>query len=227
MKVLVVDNNLDLDCWGSADLKRFVTAHPDATAVVRRGPHNDLPRDARGFDRMILSGSRTSCLEAGEWISRLDHLIRETLDAGKPILGVCYGHQALNRVLGGREILRRGTTPEFGWSEIEVLAESPLFAGLPKRFHSYSSHWEEVSELPKGMRLLARSAACAIQACQLGEKPVFGIQFHPEKSLPEAKKSLAEKVRKKETQGLLRAKESDRLFDAAVGDRIFGNFLRA
>lgn len=225
MKVLIIDNTRDLDCWGSADLRAFVTKSPDRTAFVRRAPEDDLPESMRGFDRLILSGSRTSCLEEGPWISKLDALLREAIREGKPTLGVCYGHQAIARVLGGREILRKGQAGEFGWTEIEVVERAPLFEGLPDKFWSFSSHYEEVAELPKGVRLLARSAGCAIQSCRLEDLPIYGIQFHPEKDLPSADKSIAGWKKDDRRDRILHEKRGKKLYDPTVGDRIFGNFL--
>jgi len=224
MKVLIIDNTRDLDCWGSADLRSFVLKSPDRTAFVRRAPEDDLPKSVKGYDRIILSGSRTSCLEEGPWVSHLDELLKEALRESRPILGVCYGHQALNRVLGGRNILRRGNLGEFGWTEIEIVERAPLFDGLPDRFWSFSSHYEEVAELPKGMRLLAKSERCAIQACRLEDLPVYGIQFHPEKDLESTEKSIAG-WRKDSRKEILRAKDGSKIYDAKVGERIFGNFL--
>ena len=226
MKVLIIDNTRDADSWGSSALRSFVTKTPDRTAFVRRAPENDLPESIREFDRIILSGSRTSCLEEGPWISRLDDLLREALRERKPILGVCYGHQALNRVLGGTSVLRRGSPGEFGWIEVEIVERAPLFEGLPDRFWSFASHDEEVFALPKGMRLLARSRDCPIQACRLEDLPVYGIQFHPEKDLPAATHSVAGWQKDSRKAQILHAKGGAKYFNPAVGEKLFGNFLK-
>ncbi len=224
MKVLIIDNTQDRDCWGSSDLKRFVTTSPDRTAFVRRSPQGDLPDSIRGYDRIILSGSRSSCLTNDPWVSKLDHLIREALTENRPMLGVCYGHQAIARVLGGKPVLRKGSEGEFGWTEIEVVSPSNLFRGLPARFWTFSSHYEEVSELPPGMKLLAQSKKCAIQASQLGDRPVFGIQFHPEKNLDDSKKSFREWKRERRSN-ILRPSDGSKIYSAEVGEKIFGNFM--
>jgi GMP synthase (glutamine-hydrolysing) len=225
MKVLIIDNTRDPESWGSADLRRFVTKSPDRTAFVRRAPENDLPDSLRGYDRIILSGSRTSCLEEGDWVSRLDTLIRKAIRESRPLLGVCYGHQAISRVLGGTKVLRRGETGEFGWTEIEIVERAPLFDGLPDRFWSFSSHSEEVAELPKGMRLLAKSEACGVQAGRLEDLPVYGIQFHPEKDLPSTEKSIAGWKRDHRRNEILHPKGGPKYYDPRVGERIFENFL--
>jgi GMP synthase (glutamine-hydrolysing) len=225
MKVLIIDNTRDPESWGSADLRKFVTTAADRTAFVRRSPENDLPDSVRGYDRIILSGSRTSCLEEGPWISRLDELLKEALQERRPILGVCYGHQALNRVLGGRKILRKGPVGEFGWTEIQIVERAPLFEGLPDRFWSFSSHYEEVAELPRGMRLIAKSDVCAIQACRLEDLPVYGIQFHPEKNLESAERSIATWKKDDRRDKISHPNGSRKYFNPEVGEKIFGNFL--
>ncbi|MCM2277702.1 MAG: type 1 glutamine amidotransferase [Oligoflexia bacterium] len=225
MRILIIDNNIEPRSWGAVDLARLAKLAPGATVHVRRAPHDDLPPSPQPFDRLLVSGSKTSSLEDAPWISNLHDFIRHALDAGKPFLGICYGHQTLARVLAGKESVRKGARPEFGWSEIELLGSSPLFEGLPRKFHTFSSHFEEVFRLPAGMRHLARSEACEIQACQLGDSPVFSVQFHPERPLEAAKASLAECKRLGRPKALLRPEESEALFDPRIGETIFRNFL--
>lgn len=225
MKVLIIDNTLDRDSWGSASLRSFVMKSTDRTAFVRRAPQSDLPDSPAGFDRIILSGSRTSCLEEGTWVSRLDDFLKSSLNLAKPILGVCYGHQALNRVLGGKSILRKGPKGEFGWTKIQLIERAPLFAGLSDEFWSFSSHYEEIATLPKGMRHLAKSTDCNIQACRLEDLPVYGIQFHPEKNLSSAEDSIREWKKDGRSSQILHEKSGDKLYDPTVGDKIFENFL--
>jgi GMP synthase (glutamine-hydrolysing) len=146
---------------------------------------------------------------------------RQAIDLGKPFLGVCYGHQSLVRSLGGRQLMRRSHEAEYGWTRIETTGPSALFSGLPSAFYSFSAHQEEVASLPNGMKLLARSERCGIQACELEGKPVFGIQFHPEKTAEEGEESLA----KRKAADCLHRGQGSRLFDSRVGQTIFGNFL--
>lgn len=229
MRILIIDNNINPDCWGASDLCKFGAIIPGAAIYVRRAPHDDLPalnssRNLRErYDRIIMSGSKTSTLDDSPWVHRLHEFIRGAVEQNIPLLGICYGHQALVRAMGGKEMVRKAKEPEFGWSEIEILKPSPLFQGLPQKFHSFSSHFEEVGSLPSSMKHLARSAVCEVQAFQLDDRRVFGIQFHPERNVPEAKKTLAE--RKKQGIKLIRPDDSDRVFDAKVGELIFKNFL--
>lgn len=228
MKVLIIDNTIDRKSWGSPELARFGKLFPGATVYVRRAPEGDLPKTPYGFDRVIVSGSKTAAAEDAPWIFNLHQFILRTIDAGKPYLGVCYGHQSLVRALGGKETVRRAAEAEFGWTRIELLESSSggLFEGLPPEFYSFSSHFDEVFNLPSGVKCLARSQRCQVQACQIEAKPVFGIQFHPEKNLPEAEATLLERKKLGIPKDLLHPKEGAHLYDPQVGEILFRNFLR-
>jgi GMP synthase-like glutamine amidotransferase len=233
MKILIIDNNIDRDSWGSADLRRLCQAAlaakeaeaGGATCHVRRAPHGDLPKSPEGFDRIVVSGSKTGATDDAPWIDRLLEFMRQCLDRKKPLLGVCYGHQMLARALGDKNAVRRAAKPEFGWSRIDIVEASPLLLGLPKSFYSFSSHYDEVARLPAGLRRLARSEICEVQACDLPGHPVFGIQFHPEKNADEAEKIFAERRKLKEPEELLGAGATEKLYDPKVGTTIFRNFF--
>ncbi len=225
MKILIVDNNIDPKCWGASDLTRFAAQVAGATVVVRRAPHDDLPKSIDRYDRIVVSGSMTSALDEAPWISNLDSLIKQALDRKKPLLGVCYGHQRLAAVLGGKQILRKSATPEFGWTRIELTAPSALFKGIDEVFHSSSSHFDEVKQTPPGTKLLASSEGCEVQAYEVVGAPVFGIQFHPEKTLTEGNESIESRRKKGEPKVLLNPDSGHKLFDAKVGQTLFGNFF--
>jgi GMP synthase (glutamine-hydrolysing) len=235
MNILLLDNTLDQDSWGSAELVRSIHQSAQGTTWVRRAPHEDLPALASlgRFDRIILSGSRTAATDTAPWISKLDELIRTCLDRGIPILGVCYGHQAIARVLGGANDgsrnVRRSATPEIGWTEIRRIrgrAGRDLLDGLPEVFHSFSVHYDEVSPLPPGSTLLARSDRCAIQAYALDDKPAFGVQFHPEREIEAGERALQASAKKKLDFPLLNPGSGKHLYSPQVAKAIFGNFLK-
>lgn len=225
MRVLIIDNNIDPDSWGSSDLRRMVRAHAGATLFVRRAPHEDLPLSPLGFDRVVISGSKTSALDDAPWISSLHEFIRSTIHEGIPLLGVCYGHQSLIRALGGKQCVRQAQQAEFGWTKIEILETNPLLQGLGPAFYSFSSHFDEAGTLPEGVKRIARSEACEIQACQVLNRPVFGIQFHPEKDLKGANQTLSYRKKVGAPKQLLHPEQGPELYDPKVGETIFRNFL--
>ena len=225
MRVLVIDNNIDPRCWGASDLRRYSALFPGATFEVRRAPQQDLPADPKYYDRIIYSGSFTCILDDEIWISELMDFTKRALSEKVPTLGVCYGHQLLIRVLNGKESVGRAKTPEFGWAEIEILNQSTLLQGLPKRFHSFASHYDEAFEVPRGGIHLARSKDCPHQAFEVSGEPIFGIQFHPEKDLIDAEISHKEHLQKKNKHPFLNAKQGHALYNPEIGQIIFKNFL--
>jgi len=149
------------------------------------------------------------------------------VQANKPVLGVCFGHQMLLRAYGGKECLRVGARPEFGWTKMRVLENSALFAGVPEKFVSFSSHFEEAFSVPRGFHVLASSSDCAIQAVGLAGKPVYGIQFHPEKTAEEGEMVLTTRKKLGKPKQLLHRGQGKQLYKAQVAEHIFGNFLKA
>jgi GMP synthase-like glutamine amidotransferase len=225
MRVLVIDNNIDLRYWGAADLRRYAFLYPGARFDVRRAPQRDLPKDPKVYDRVIISGSMTRILDDAPWIFELENFLKQVFCLKIPVLGVCYGHQLIVRILAGKDHVQKAKTPEFGWTKVNLLAPSVLFKGLPKHFYSFSSHYDEVRQLPKTLSRLAHSSDCQIQAFESKELPVFGIQFHPEKQLKDGLLSYREHLQNKIKHPFLGADQGEQLYDASVGEKIFKNFL--
>src|ERR1700745_2487892 len=85
--------------------------------------------------------------------------------AGVPILGICYGEQAMAQQLGGK--VEGGHDREFGRAEVEVTEDSALFEGVWKKGQKYPvwmSHGDRVTKLPPGFRAVATSANAPIAA---------------------------------------------------------------
>ncbi|MBL7717033.1 MAG: type 1 glutamine amidotransferase [Bdellovibrionales bacterium] len=226
MKILVVDNNVMNESWGARDLVRSLTVDPSITVVVRRAPALDLPADPRGFDKIVFSGSLTAANDRAPWIEKHDQFLKQSIALKKPTLCICYGHQALGRVLGGWENVAKTKTPEYGWTQIDQKPNNRLFKGLPDRFYSFSSHFDEVLHVPKGTRLTATSPDCGIQGIEMEDAPVFGIQFHPEKSLDEGNQAIARRKKSGVPKVLLNADRGSELFSEQVAQVIFSNFLK-
>ncbi len=103
----------------------------------------------------------------------------ELLDLGIPLLGICYGMQAMVAALGGR--VEAAESGEFGRTELTVLDDGGrLLAGLPAEQHCWMSHRDTVFEPPEGFVALASSPGSPVAACEAPERGLYGIQFHPE-----------------------------------------------
>jgi GMP synthase (glutamine-hydrolysing) len=118
------------------------------------------------------------------WLSEEKELLRELLDGGPPLLGVCLGAQLLAEAAGATP--RRASEPEIGWYQIAVTeagAGDPLLGPLAPRFEGFEWHSYEFP-LPPGATALAHSSAC-LQGFRLGDR-TWGIQFHAEVSAADA-----------------------------------------
>ena len=123
---------------------------------------------------IVLSGGPCSVYEEGA--PKVDPAL---FDLGVPVLGICYGMQLMVQELGGR--VGPGQAREYGRAELRVAdAACPLFAGLPARSTMWMSHGDKVLATPPGTRTLAVTDNTEYAAVQIGERPLFGIQFHPE-----------------------------------------------
>ncbi len=124
---------------------------------------------------IVLSGGPASVLAEGA-----PTFDGRWLEAGVPILGICYGMQLLTHRKGGT--VEQGRSREYGRADIEIVGESALFADFdPEEPHQvWMSHGDHVDRLPEGFRVLARSAGQVIAAMGSADDRAFGLQFHPE-----------------------------------------------
>ncbi|MCJ2519620.1 MAG: GMP synthase subunit A [Candidatus Thermoplasmatota archaeon] len=99
-------------------------------------------------------------------------------EIGCPILGICAGHQFMALHFGGET--KPARVPEFGKTKVLIEEPGDLFKGLPRRFTVWESHNDEVTIAPKGFKRLASSDNCPVQAMQAVDRPLYGVQFHPE-----------------------------------------------
>ncbi len=141
------------------------------------------PGDPFGYDAVLTFGGAMHADQEDRhpWLRDQKALLRELLDRGVPLLGVCLGSQLLAEAAGGRAV--RASEPEIGWLEIELTqagADDPLIGPMAPGFVGFQWHSYE-SELPPGATALAHSPVC-LQAYRVGEL-AWGIQFHAEVAL--------------------------------------------
>lgn len=138
----------------------------------------DLP-DVHDVDLLIIMGGPMSVNDeaAHPWLVEEKAFIRDAIEAGKPVLGVCLGAQLIVSAVGG-EVLPN-EVKEIGWFPVQaVRSESADVFQFPERADVF--HWHgDTYRLPEGAVQLAKSAACEQQAFQLG-RSVIGLQFHLE-----------------------------------------------
>jgi len=108
--------------------------------------------------------------------------------ANQPILGVCGGHQQIALAYGVPVGLMKRLEPGEGYEGAKRVRgyfpvetnRQGIFSGLPHQITVWHSHCDEVKEVPVDFRQTAYNEACPIQAMQHIERPLFGVQFHPE-----------------------------------------------
>jgi GMP synthase (glutamine-hydrolysing) len=125
---------------------------------------------------IILSGGPGSTTEA-DAVRAPD----ASFELGVPVLGICYGEQAICAQLGGKIAI--GHHREFGRAFIDVTGRCALFEGLFEpgaREQVWMSHGDKVVELPPGFRVVATSDASPFAAIADEERRMYGVQFHPE-----------------------------------------------
>jgi GMP synthase (glutamine-hydrolysing) len=122
---------------------------------------------------LILSGGPASVYADGA--PRLDPAL---LELGVPVLGICYGMQAMVQQLGGR--VEGAEVGEFGRSALTVHEHGRLLADLPAEQSCWMSHRDTVFEAPPGAVALASSSESPVAAFEDTTRNLYGIQFHPE-----------------------------------------------
>lgn len=130
---------------------------------------------------VVVSGSHAMVTDREGWSEHTACWLRDVVNAGLPVLGICYGHQLLAHALGGTvqdhpDGLEVGTTVVWLTHEGE---DDPLFASFPSHWPAHVSHRQTVSKLPPNAVHLAHNRFEPHHAFRVG-KCAWGVQFHPE-----------------------------------------------
>lgn len=136
------------------------------TFSVLDGVFPNGPQDADGW---LITGSKHGAYEDHVWIPPLEDLIRDINTSGKPMIGVCFGHQIIAQALGGKVEKFDG-----GWS---VGRTEYTLDGNSITLNAW--HQDQVVELPKGARVVGASDFCANAMLAYGDT-IWTIQPHPE-----------------------------------------------
>ena len=122
---------------------------------------------------IILTGGPNSCYEADS-----PTYTKELFELGIPVLGLCYGAQLMNHILGGK--VEKAPVREYGKTEVKVDPTSVLFNGVSESTICWMSHTDYIANAPEGFRITATTPVCPVAAMECAEKKLYAVQFHPE-----------------------------------------------
>ena len=133
------------------------------------------------FTHIIILGGPMNVYEEDRYpfLKDEDLFIKEAMQRGKSILGICLGAQLIAKALGAKVF--KAPVKEIGWYDVsltETGSQDPLFSNLPKTFSVFQWHGDTF-EIPKAGKLIATSSSIPHQAFRYGEN-VYGLQFHLE-----------------------------------------------
>lgn len=220
-RLAIIDNSLNHSVYNPV---RHWTMCLETESDVFKATDNHFP-EVQDFTHIILTGSEASIMQREKWARDEIDLIIEAVEKGVSLLGSCYGHQLLAVALAGPQYVRRCSVPEIGWIAIDINGTDVLL-GKERRAFCFSSHLDEVKELPGEFCVLASTDHCQIQAFRFRNKAVWGLQMHPEMNINEAQQYLRMRVENKHEplQHFLAAMNS-RPRDSGLIDQVVKIFL--
>jgi GMP synthase-like glutamine amidotransferase len=190
MSVAIVDNSIDPSVYRPVEHWSQYLDVPWRAFTAREG---SLPGPSE-FSHIILTGSEASIIEREPWVDAEAVLAREAVAAGTAILGSCWGHQLLAFALVGEGHVRRAARPEIGWIALRLVRGSELLGPAGSDAYTFSSHFDEVFDLPRDFEVLASTDDCPVQAFHLAGRSVWGLQCHPEIDIPTGTRFIGDLV---------------------------------
>jgi GMP synthase-like glutamine amidotransferase len=190
IRLAIIDNSVFPEIYRPVEhWSRYLTV-PGEPFVAR---DHRFPDPAR-FTHLILTGSEASILEPAAWVDEEAEVVAEGVRRGLVVLGSCWGHQLLAQALAGPGRVGRCPRPEIGWISLRLTASSALLGEAGEEPATFSLHFDEVRDPGPDFEVLASSSMCAVQAMRLRERPVWGLQCHPEVDIPTGRRFLGDLV---------------------------------
>ncbi|MHA1793500.1 MAG: glutamine-hydrolyzing GMP synthase [Promethearchaeota archaeon] len=151
----------------------------DAGVYSEIKPHDVSLEDFRKIPvrGVILSGGPNSVYEKNAPTMNQE-VFRHCIENKIPILGLCYGHQLIARMMGG--VVESREIKEYGKTEMTVVEPDLILDGLNEKEIVWMSHGDQVVSLPEGFSVLSETRTCPIAAYKSADNLLYGLQFHPE-----------------------------------------------
>ncbi|PCN50227.1 hypothetical protein B6U99_05540 [Candidatus Geothermarchaeota archaeon ex4572_27] len=174
LRVLIVNNYPDGHGLAAiARIRRSLKALGVKTLLA--SPRRGWPQ---GFDAAVLTGTSPRGKVPRSW---LEEELKVVERAEVPVLGICFGLHLLAKRLGIPVV--RMERRRVGFKEVEVVGDDPLFEGMD-RLVVWENHRMRLSRAALSdprVKVLASSAESPVEALRVGDRPIYGVQFHPER----------------------------------------------
>jgi GMP synthase-like glutamine amidotransferase len=131
------------------------------------------------FDGLLITGSPAGVYDGYDWIGPCEDLVRRTAKAGKPQVGICFGHQLMAQAFGGRTE-KSGRGWGVGVHDYTLNGGAEWMSPQSSRLACAVSHQDQVVEAPAGARVLGGSEFCPIGVLEFMQGPAISFQQHPE-----------------------------------------------
>jgi GMP synthase (glutamine-hydrolysing) len=177
MKVLIVKH---IDVEGPGLIEEWLRQEKISYSILDLNPGIRFLK-VDDLSHIVLLGGPMNVYEEGSYpfLREEDLFIKEAIQRGKQVLGICLGAQLISKALGAK--VYRAPAKEIGWYDVSLTEEGsrdPLFSVFPKTFPVFQWH-EDTFDVPKAARLIVTSPSIPHQAFRYGEN-AYGLQFHLE-----------------------------------------------
>ena len=157
-------------------MRLFDAAGCDFEYAVYDVRDDQFPESAQACDGWVITGSKFNVYQQLPWMTRLKQLIVEISNSGRPLVGICFGHQIVAEAFGGKVDKYPG-----GWGvglhRYQVVGDQPLFDG--KTFALSAMHQDQVLSKPANAQVVASSEFCPFAALNY-DNQILTFQAHPE-----------------------------------------------
>ncbi|KTD61140.1 glutamine amidotransferase-related protein [Legionella spiritensis] len=203
----------------------LLQADPTLIFPVYNAEREELPKHIDAADAYLITGSRHGVLDGYRWITKLEEFLLQLHHAEKKVVGICFGHQLLAKVLGG-QVDKAPQGWGIGVSQNQITRQQPWMTPGKNSLHLPVSHQDQVITPPLEAEILAGSAFCPFYMMQIGHH-LMTVQGHPEFSTSYTR-ALIETRR--DILGPKLAEESVKSLQLPVDNKLFAhwivNFLR-
>jgi GMP synthase (glutamine-hydrolysing) len=173
--LLIVDNGT----IAGSDLEKYLQSRGVTYTVVKKS--SQLAEIAgHAFKGIILTGGPLLYSSKSIDVESINIDTAVLLNFDCPVLGICFGHQTIVELFGGK--ICRLAQQSKGMQNVKILKYVEIFKGLPEEVAFKQNHYDCGTEIPHNFDLIATSDVCFAEGIKHLTKPIFGVQFHPEGS---------------------------------------------